>query len=197
MLAFILALALILPRAAAPPPTVTIILVSPPGEQWTKDEQEKAVGATMDATAWWTRNSPVAVPGFVLGATTIITPADFSYNVFAWQRPYYQWPTNNLTVFVIDNSASHRTMGGAVGWAQVPCKAVTVLLNSDRDSMAFVIAHEYGHAILDLDHAPLGSFDIMAPSPSIETYRTNTVGYYTRKALGEVFQTQRLPLVLR
>lgn len=194
MLALILALALILPPA---PPTVTILLVSPPGETWTPDEQERAVSATMDALAWWTRNSPVSVPGFVLGAASIITPADFSYTNFAWERPYYHHPTNNLTVFVIDNSSSHRTMAGALGWAQVPCKAITVLLSGSQDELASVIAHEYGHAILDLDHAPLGAFDIMAPSPSSEPYHTNTVGYSTRKALGEVFQITRLAMVLR
>jgi hypothetical protein len=194
--ALLLCLSLIPTSGQAAPFHVNILLVSPPGEVWTADERERAIGATMDATAWWSRNSPNA-PAFALGWTTTITPTTFSYTDFAWQRPYYQWPTDDLTVFVIDNSASHKTMGGAVGWAQVPCKAITALLGSSREGLGFVLAHEYGHAVLDLDHAPLTAFDIMAPSAAEATYRTNVVGYNTRLALGEAFRHVYLGLVTR
>jgi hypothetical protein len=196
IIALLLCLRLLPTAAQASPYHVNILLVTPPGESWTHDEHARAIGATLDATAWWSRNSPKA-PAFELGWTVTITPTDFSYSDFTWQRPYYQYPTDDLTVFVIDNSASHKTMGGAVGWAQVPCKAITALLGSSRDGLGFVLAHEYGHAVLDLEHAPLGAFDIMAPAAAQETYRTNTVGYNTRLALGETFRHVYLGLITR
>lgn len=188
-----LALALLSPRASPAPEPITIYLVSPPGESWTPAEQARGVAAVMDAAAWWTRNSKVAVPNFALGSTQVITPSDFSYSVFTWEQPYYRMPPAGLTVFVIDNSSSHKTMDGAIGWAQVPCQAITILLRDNQTELAAVAAHEYGHAVLGLGHAPLGTADIMAPSLPLAAYQTNTIGYYTRSAMGEQFNKVYIP----
>jgi len=190
---------------------VNIFLVSPPNETWTNEEITRAVGATLDATSWWSRNSKIALPAFELGFTKIITPTDFSYAVNNWERPYQQYTLTSLTVFIIDNSNTHGTLGyGIMGLSSPAMRVITVTsdgANNNQDGLAFVIAHEYGHAWLNLnfnpdptawdikEHAPVGSFDIMAPSPSLATYLENNIGYYTRVTMGETFKKSYLPLI--
>jgi Zn-dependent protease with chaperone function len=189
----ILLLSLLLPRAQDAPHRINILLVSPPGESWTQSEQARAIGAVQDAAAWWSRNSAMPVPTFELGWTAIITPTDFSYSLFVWEQSYYTYPPADVTVFVIDNSESHKTMAGAIGWAQVPCQAITTLLSNSQDELGAIVAHEYGHAVLGLDHAPLAAFDIMAPTYPLAAYKADTIGYYTRLAMGETFHKVYIP----
>lgn len=163
---------------------IHILFVVPTGETLTNAEQARGVAAVADAVAFWTEHSPIATD-LRIRSTVVMTTTD-AYTSLEWAGPLLRDANPEVTIFIIDNSASGKLLlGHSVGQAQDYYGAAWIVLDGfpGDDGLAAALAHELGHVVYGLDDLPAGPTDIMRMPPTA-AYRAGWIGCESLAALG-------------
>lgn len=177
---------LILATLNPAPCVLRLLLVVPPGETLTVDEQEDYRQRALNALDWWVAlaPNPIAVE---ISATEIITPGvDVYHDLRDWSMPYLTEHNLGAVLFLIDNSASNALLFDTSGGESQPYyRAAWAVMHGVPDAEA-IIAHELGHTIYGLEHPDPCAFpDIMCAQGYVQPYRQYCIGCLSLAALGQ------------
>lgn len=155
---------------------ILIIFVVPTGETLTNAEQARSFAAVADAATFWSAHSPIATD-LRIRSTVVMTATD-AYTSLEWARPLLREGNPEVTIFIIDNSASGKLLlGHSVGQAQDYYGAAWVVQGGypGDDGLAAALAHELGHVLYGLDDLSPGPTDIMRMPPTA-AYHAGWIG---------------------
>jgi hypothetical protein len=207
LLAVIIA-AILLPAQAADNTvnyTVRIVYVQPAGETFTAEERAYAYQSVQAAAVWWEELSPITTTLDIVDTTEVLSP---SFDVYAHHEQLFAEGVvvpavspGEMLLFIVDNSTSRRELTGGWGSADGLGYYRGAVLVVNTGEIASLIAHEFGHALYDLEDlyiqprkTPAGTLDIMDYTVGI-AFQQKTIGCTSLAALGKPCAQVYLPVV--
>lgn len=164
-----------------------VVFIQPADEEFTQEEQNKALNDLRAAFAYWDRHAPLSYTVQISSTLFMTTTEDILNET---NRPVH---VDDLAIFIVDNSNSREYLlqNRFIGLASDTTIWTLTLANAET------YAHEIGHMLYGLGHHYDSAVDIMNLVPEV-AWQLDTLGCATRKdlvALASQCQQYYFPMI--